>query len=760
MERRVIPLACAAAALLLAVACAPKRPAYDALYARLVEAPDLMDSSVLEGRRIVIDPGHGGCFDGVVGADSLREADVNLGVALYLWGLLKEAGADVELTRTSDRDFSDGDAENLRLDLETRTSLANSFEPEVFISIHHNSVLPLDRERNRVEIYYRSTDPNASAELANDIHTHLARNLGIEHTEIKPASYHVLRNSTAAAAVLCEASYLSNPRVEEKLKLSAKQRLEGEAYFLGLVSYFSRGIPGIERLGPAADTLDAPSPLVFAVRPGAGVPIDPATAEVSIDGRTRKPYFDASASILRCALDPDAPNGRYEILCSVRSVKGGTGTSKPFTILLSRPPRFVLPLQPSTAPEGRVYLSVKTLDRNGCPVADGTRVRLRSLATGRLFEGQCMGGVFGFEAAQTEISSAFVAELPGLLDTLRFDRFGLEEELPLLVVDASTGGRVPSPLAVSETGGWSVAGDARGLLLLPAESAERAMLVSATGYRVKRVPAGAAGGTLPLDPAYGEALRGLRVAIDPAGGGSDDQGVGGGKSRGAAVNMETAGRLAAILSGGGAVVGLTRRGEETISVEERIYKINRFGPDLALRISLAEEETRDCALLHYPGSERGMALAGELAARLGGLPPCETWRLEESAERFLQQTSCPAVEIRHGAIAHGDIELIFSNPLYPMLEAERIAAAVIALNGESPLEQTVRILMNGEPIEGAAVSIDQALTQITDSSGDARFACAMPGEHLLTVALPGETRARLATISVTDGSPVVVSLEP
>ncbi len=760
MERRVIPLACAAAALLLVVACAPKRPEYDALYARLVETPGVVDSSVLEGRRIVIDPGHGGCFDGVVGADSLREADANLGVALYLWGLLREAGADVELTRTTDRDFSNGDAENLRLDLETRTSLANSFEPDVFISIHHNSNLPLDRERNRVEIYYRSTDPGSSAELANDIHTHLARNLGIEQTEIEPASYHVLRNSTAAAAVLGEASYLSNPRVEEKLKLSAKQRLEGEAYFLGLVSYFSRGIPKIERLGPDADTIDAPTPLAFSVRPGAGVPIDPGTAEISIGGRTRKPCFDPSESTLRFALDPDTPNGTYEILCSVRSVRGGTGTSRPFTILLSRPARFVLPLQPTIAPEGRVRLSVKALDRNGDPVADGTRAILRNLGTGRAFGGRCRNGLFGFETARSDLSEAFVAELPGILDTLRFDRFAADGEVPLLVVDASTGDRVPSPLAVPVGYEGSRVGDAGGLLLLPSDRAERGWLVSAAGYRPKRVPAGSAEGTLFLDPAFGGALKGLRIAIDPAGGGNDDQGVGGGKTRGASVNMEIARRLAGILSGGGAAVSLTRRGEETISIEERVYKINRFGADIALRIGLAPDEEGGCALLHYPGSERGMLLAGELAERLGGLPPCAVWNIAESAERFLQQTSCPAVEIRNEPIAGGDIELVLSNPLYPQLQAERVAAAVIALAGESPLEQTVRIVMSGEPVEGAAVTIDQSVTWLTDSSGEARFACVLPGEHLLTVALPDGMGARLAAISVTDGSPLVVSIEP
>ena len=763
MERQAFLLTCLLMALLVALGCAPKRPEYDALYAHLVDTLDPSDFSVLEGRRIVIDPGHGGCFDGVVGADSLSEADANLGVALYLWGLLKEAGAEVELTRTTDRDFSNGDTENLRLDLESRTTLANAFEPEVFISIHHNSNLPLDRERNRIEIYYRSDDPGTSAELANNIHTHLLRNLGISDSEIKPASYHVLRNSTALAAVLGEASYLSNPKVEEKIKLSTKQKLEGEAYFLGLVSYFSRGIPRIERLDPASDTLDAPGSLSFTVHPGAGVPIDPGTAEIRVGRRVYRPHFDATRSSLRCALDPDLPNGGYEILCTVRSIRGGTAASIPFTLLVSRPARFVLPLGPSAAPDGRVYLYVKALDRNGDPVADGTNIKVHSLGTGRTFEGSCRNGRFGFETERTDITSDFVAELSGLTDTLRFDRFDNDEYLPLLVIDSVTGSHIPYPLAVSKDREWNVRGNSRGLLLLPSKEEESEWLVSAHGYRMKPLPIEDMGGAISLEPLYGGVLNGFRIAIDPAGGGSDHQGMGDEKLRGAAVNMEIAKRISDILSGGGAVVKLTRRGEETISIEERIYKINRFKPDLAVRVRLAEgegDETSACTLFHYPGSDKGMLLALELARRLEGLPPCAEWERVESAARFLQQTSCPAVEICSGAIASGDIERILSHPLHPQLEAERIAAAIIVSAGENPIEQIVRIVMDGEPIEGAAVSIDQTVTRLTDASGDALFACVLPGEHVLTVVITGESITRLVPVSVTDGSPVTVSLEP
>ena len=77
-------------------ACAPKPgPPLIRLYESRTETLEGLDFASLNGRRIVIDPGHGGVFRGARGVGGLDEADVNLGVALYLWGLLEEAGAEV-----------------------------------------------------------------------------------------------------------------------------------------------------------------------------------------------------------------------------------------------------------------------------------------------------------------------------------------------------------------------------------------------------------------------------------------------------------------------------------------------------------------------------------------------------------------------------------------------------------------------------------------------------------------------------------------
>ena len=54
---------------------------------------DQQDLSPLQGKVIVIDPGHGGKYRGAIGKMGLKESEVNLGVALYLWGILQSAGA-------------------------------------------------------------------------------------------------------------------------------------------------------------------------------------------------------------------------------------------------------------------------------------------------------------------------------------------------------------------------------------------------------------------------------------------------------------------------------------------------------------------------------------------------------------------------------------------------------------------------------------------------------------------------------------------
>lgn len=753
----------AALAVLIAVVigivagCAPQSARYNDLYARLREEPDALDLGVLAGRRIVIDPGHGGCFEGAIGADSLAEADVNLGVALYLWGLLNEAGAEVAMTRSKDRDFLPDKSTELGDDLERRMQIANEFDPDVFISIHHNANLPVDRDLNRIEVYYRSDDPDASLDLATDIRLHLARNLGITETEIKPGNYYVLRNSKARASVIGEASYISHPVVEERLKLANKQRIEAESYFLGLVTYFSRGAPTIERLAPAEDTLEAPAEVVFSVERGGNVPLDISSARITIGEREAAPLFEPSSGTLRCAMDADAPNGSYIIRAVMRSTKGGVSTAA-CTLLVTRPTRYILPLPLILDSGGAAACRVKILDELGQPVADGLNVAATSLADARSFHGTSLGGIFAFEASREIAAGRFVVETTGLRDTIGFDTAVAEASLPLIAVDTDSGEGIPFPQANSRDHG-TIRGNVRGFLQVPHEWRGEQLIVTAEGYRPARFATAEEGDEatehiVPLAPILGGILRGKRIGINPAGGGSDHAGIGPNKIRGASINLDVAKRLSDMLVRAGAIALLTRTGEETIGPEERVYRINSCGAELAIGIhhGNAGDKTA-CRILSYPGSARGGALAAELASAMRELPPCTEYAIGESVTTFLQQTSCPACEIHAGSVHESSSESVLSHTLYVHLAAERILSAILRHFGKNAAtwpSYTIRVERSGQSVEGVSVCIDQTVNMVTDSNGIAWFTCIDPGAHSVTIDVPGEERREMLFIDIGD----------
>src|SRR5690349_12091656 len=93
------------------------------------------------GPRIVIDPGHGGSQEGAKGPGNLQEKEVVLQLARRLREKLEqEMGAQVFLTRDKDG----------TLPLPTRVEFANGKRPDVFLSIHANS-MPTKKLRERIE---------------------------------------------------------------------------------------------------------------------------------------------------------------------------------------------------------------------------------------------------------------------------------------------------------------------------------------------------------------------------------------------------------------------------------------------------------------------------------------------------------------------------------------------------------------------------------------------------------------------------------
>ena len=202
----------------------------------------------MSSKRVVLDPGHGLSDPGAIGRDpwTLREADVVFSVALGVRLLLESHQVDVLTTRPAG-------VQRFKLSLRRRVEIANAFQPNLFVSIHANSVE--DPRAHGVEVFhYGSTNGEA---LAVAILEKLVRkprvlileagHLGVSGTLLRDRGAkrrrtgrgsHLLRATTAPAA-LVELPFISNP-VELKFLASAVFQ-----------AHFSRAIAEgiLERLG-------------------------------------------------------------------------------------------------------------------------------------------------------------------------------------------------------------------------------------------------------------------------------------------------------------------------------------------------------------------------------------------------------------------------------------------------------------------------------------------------------------------------------
>lgn len=159
--------------------------------------------------RIVIDPGHGGSDPGAVGPNGLKEAHVNLAIALKVAEKLRKTGVEVKLTRSSD----------VFIDLQPRCDIANSFGADYFVSIHCNSAGTPEAKGTETYCYKFGGQGEI---LAKAIQTELIAATGRANRGVKTANYYVLRR-TNMPAVLTELAFISNPEEERLLADPAYQ---------------------------------------------------------------------------------------------------------------------------------------------------------------------------------------------------------------------------------------------------------------------------------------------------------------------------------------------------------------------------------------------------------------------------------------------------------------------------------------------------------------------------------------------------------
>lgn len=729
------------------------------LYQGLADPLPRIDPSVLEGRRIVVDPGHGGHFRGTVGQDSLEESRVNLGVALYLWGLLHEAGADVWLTRSMDRDFLAAEDSALATDLQARVDMSDTLQPDVFVSIHHNAQPQRDRDYNRVETYYKAGDP-ASLDLAFAVHRHLMRNLGIDSGEVRQGNYFVLRNNQAAA-VLGESSYLTHPPVEERLRLSDALRLEAEAYFLGILDYFSRGLPRILRFH--VETAQKVPLLIYHLEDDGGVGIDPDGISLEVDGRDVIPVLGENNRALYYQFPWDAANREYDVALSVRNLLGNTSPVHHDTVLVDLPVEHAVFDNVAAQPGGLARVRARLLDARGIPVREGTPVAVATSfgdsTDTRVLDGRVDAPFLLPEGISTKEVGVTMAT-GGRTFTSTIDVLPVREpstasapELrPVRIADARDASPVLDAAIATREGYIMASGSFDGVYYRPYELDEW-LVVSAPGY----VPLEMGGDsvladTLLLQPWFGGALFDKRFVLDPEGGRARDIGMGPLGLSASQVNLRVANYLAGFLRAAGAEVLLTRTTEEVRTPEDIARMTNRWGANRYIEIRhRAEPADSELSIktFHFPGSRNGKRMAQDVARvmeRRLGVPARPA---SDLVTYPLQQTACPAIVVEAPSISKVEEELRLDDPWYLREQAYAIFLAVIE-HFSIPTPTVVEI--NAPNDDGWLLQLGGTWNLLAGPGGRAVFEFIEPGQYQVSAIRGGTSLDGVVTVDADTAS--------
>lgn len=192
---------------------------------------------------IVIDAGHGGIDNGVVGPAGTKESDFNLAMSLELAQFLNDAGFKVVMTRIDENGLYGDSMDNFkRRDMEARKKVITDNNPDFVVSIHANK-FPGDSRRG-AQVFFDEFSESGKA-LAGDIQTGL-NSLNKEYVgrsfDALAGDYYMLK-CTQNPSVIVECGFLSNAE-DEKLLCNAEYRKElGFAIYSGIVAYLASVSP-------------------------------------------------------------------------------------------------------------------------------------------------------------------------------------------------------------------------------------------------------------------------------------------------------------------------------------------------------------------------------------------------------------------------------------------------------------------------------------------------------------------------------------
>ena len=186
----------------------------------------------LQGKVIVVDPGHGGKDPGTTYKD-IYEKYLNLSISLYLRDCLSQYGATVILTRDNDNDLSYGETNHRKkTDFDNRIKIINNKYTDMYLSIHLNYLT--NTKYYGAQVFYNKDNEK----LAKSIQEYLNSNLETDREikEIPKSTY--MYKKLEKRGVLIECGFLSN--VEERKKLVTKEYQKNVAQVIAdaVVNYY------------------------------------------------------------------------------------------------------------------------------------------------------------------------------------------------------------------------------------------------------------------------------------------------------------------------------------------------------------------------------------------------------------------------------------------------------------------------------------------------------------------------------------------
>jgi N-acetylmuramoyl-L-alanine amidase len=738
-------------------------------YNSLQESLTSLPADAVKGRTIVIDPGHTNCSPGAEGPKKrIIEADLNWQVASRLGKLLTAAGARVVLTKEYGPP-KPLDLRNTEADLDGRVAVSNRERADLFISVHHNWTN--DPAVNRTEVYYRLEDLGASRDAANYVLIHLTRNVGLDG-ELLPANFRVLRINKRPA-MLTEASYMSNPLQESLLAITSKQELEAQAIYLGVLDYFSHGVPEFTLLTSIADIAPLSLPQLR-IRVGGPADIDRSTIRAWLDGGPTN--FEYFAKDRTCVISPlkRLANGPHRLHFEARNVKGNAGIPLDTNFITDREPaRIALVASPPVCPPDHTVMEIRATayDRDGQVVADTRHI---SFTADRVAMGDSMphGGSARFYLSRNQAGSVRVtarcgsalASLTAVFAASRSalaqfrilgkkgDNYPFSSEEKGLVVPLFP----PIPGAVV-TDDWrtdsSLANDDGIVTLSPIPGGHR-FRFTAPGFRPAEADVQVDSHSvitrdIRLEPLLGGTLIGARVMLDPAGNWEQPDTSG----ELFAFNMALVRQAATLFERSGAAteiaVSVNKKGDRAESripnpesrilprtKTERLFRAGEFKPDYYIKVSTQPRSSASRATVgHYPSSATGTAAAEAIGARLRRIPELNGVETVSEQSYEIVQAPSPAVGVYFrlsgaGPAADSTLAGDLAREILLGLASQRGASAPCRVSLRATTAQS-------KPVPGARITIDDLLTYATDARGELNIPGLEPGRHSITVQSAG-----------------------